>query len=91
MSVIQVETAGQESLDRATRMLAGIDDGIERALKSAQSRAVSHLQANASKAIREKYAISAANIRAEENVKVRYTYQNGVQAFVTFAGHKIPL
>ena len=91
MSVIQVEAAGQEVLDRATRMLAGIDGGIDKAVKSAMARAVSHLRPNSTKAIRERYAISAANLRAEENVKVRYTYQSGVQAFVTFAGHKIPL
>ena len=91
MSVIQVEAAGQEALDQATRMLAGIDGGIDKAVKSAMARAVSHLRTNSTKAIRERYAISPANLRAEENVKVRYTYQSGVQAFVTFAGHKIPL
>ncbi|MCI9509560.1 MAG: hypothetical protein HFF10_07445 [Angelakisella sp.] len=91
MSVIQVEAAGQETLDRATRMLAGIDGGIEKAVQGAMSRAVAHLRANSTKAIRERYAISAANLRAEENIRVRYTYQGGVQAFVTFAGYKIPL
>ena len=44
MSVIQVEAAGQEVLDRATRMLAGIDGGIDKAVKSAMARAVSHLR-----------------------------------------------
>lgn len=91
MSVIQVEASGQETLDRASRMLAGIDDGLSKAINSALARSVSHLRTNSTKAIQEKYAISAANIRTEENVKVRYSYQNGVQAFVTFAGHKIPL
>ncbi len=91
MSVIQVEAAGREALDRAARMLAGIDGGVDRAVKSAMARAVSHLRTNSTKAIREKYAISAANIRANENVTVRYTYQSGVQAVVTFAGRKIPL
>ena len=90
MSVIQVEAVGQEVLDRATRMLAGIDGGIDKAVKGAMARAVSHLRTNSTKAIQERYAISAANLRAEENVKVRYAYQSGVQAFVTFAGHKIP-
>lgn len=91
MSVIQVEAAGREALDRAARMLAGIDGGVDRAVKSAMARAVSHLRTNSTKAIREKYAISAANIRANENVTVRYTYQSGVQAVVNFAGRKIPL
>lgn len=91
MSGIQVEAAGKDALDRATKLLAGIDGGIERAIKSAMPRAVSHLRTNSARAIRERYAISTSNLRTEENIKVRYTYQNGVQAFVNFAGHKIPL
>ena len=60
MSVI-VKTANQEVLDRAAALLAGIDGGMEKAVKSAMSRAI------------------------------RYTYQDGLQAFIRFAGHKIPL
>ena len=91
MSTIRVEAAGAEALDRATRMLAGVEGGLQKAVKSAMSRSVSHLRASTAQAIRERYAISQANIRANENVKVRYTYQNGVQAAVTFSGRKIPL
>lgn len=91
MSVIEVQTAGQESLDRAEKLLAGIPGGVDKAVKSAMQRAVSHLRTNSVKAIRERYDISAANIRANENVTVRYSYQDGVQAFVNFAGGKIPL
>ena len=90
MSVI-VKTANQEVLDRAEALLAGIDGGMEKAIKSAMSRAVSGLRSNTVKAIREQYAISAAAIRANENVTVRYTHQDGVQAFIRFAGNKIPL
>ena len=84
MSIIQVEAAGQEVLDRATRMLAGIDGGVDKAVKGAMAKAVSSLRTNSTKAIQERYAISVTNLRTEENVKVRYTYQNGVQAFVIF-------
>ena len=56
MSVI-VKTANQEVLDRAAALLAGIDGGMEKAVKSAMSRAVSGLRSNTVKAIREKYAI----------------------------------
>jgi len=86
-----VKTANQEVLDRAAALLTGIDGGMEKAIKSAMSRAVSGLRSNTVKAIREKYAISAAAIRANENVTVRYTRQDGLQAFIRFAGHKIPL
>lgn len=91
MSVIRVEAVGQETLDRAAKLLAGIDGGINKALNSAMSRATAHLRSSSAKAIRERYDISTTNIRAEENVRVRYTRQNGVQAEVTFRGHKIPL
>lgn len=91
MSVV-VNVASQESLDRATRLLAGVAGGVEKAVKAAMSRTTSHMRTAAAEAIRERYAISKANIRTEENVKVRYAYQDGgVQATVTFSGHKIPL
>lgn len=91
MSAVTVQAAGQESLERAKKLLAGIPGGVDRAVKPAMQRAVSHLRTNSAKAIRERYDISASNIRASENVTVRYTYQDGVQALVNFAGGKIPL
>ncbi len=91
MSTIRVEASGEEALDRAAKLLAGIGGGIEQAVKSAMTRTVSHLRTESIQAIRERYAISAAALRAEQNIQVRYSYQNGVQAAVTFAGHKIPL
>ena len=90
MSVVQVQAVGN-GLDRATKLLAGIENGTDRALKSAMTRAVSYLRANTAKAIQQRYAISAGNIRSEENVKVTYTYQQGVQASILFNGNKIPL
>ena len=75
-----VKTANQEVLDRAAALLTGIDGGMEKAIKSAMSRAVSGLRSNTVKAIREQYAISAAAIRANENVTVLYTHQDGEQA-----------
>lgn len=91
MSMVQVQVMNQDQLDKMQALLAGIPGGIEKASRSAMQRAVSHLRTNSAKAIQEKYDISAANIRANENIFVRYSYQDGVQAFVTFAGGKIPL
>lgn len=88
---IQLSVAGQEAIDRAVNLLAGVEGGIQKALRSATNKAVARLQRSNVKAVRERYAISAANIRAEENVQVKYTYQNGVQAFVRFDGQRIPL
>lgn len=90
MSTVRVEVE-QDAIDRAKRLLAGVEGGMDKAVKAALSRAVSHLRANSARAIRERYAISVANIRASENVKVSYNYQNGPTAAVMFYGRKIPL
>lgn len=91
MSVIHVQTAGGDSLARAEKMLSGIPGGMEKAVRSAMARSVSHLRTNSVKAVRERYDIAAADVRANENVTVRYSYHDGVQASILFAGRKIPL
>lgn len=88
---ISVTATGKESIDNAAKLLSGIEGGLERAVRSAMNRAVARLRRANVEAVRERYAISAANIRAEENVQVSYTYDNGVQAFVHFSGARIPL
>ena len=88
---IQLSVAGQEAVDRATRLLAGVEGGVEKAVRSAISKAVARLRRSNVSAVRERYAISAANIRENENVQVTYSYDSGVQAFVRFSGARIPL
>lgn len=85
------EAAGQAAIERAKALLSGIPDGVDKAVKAAMSRTVQRLRSDANKAIQEKYDITDAGIRTEKNVRVRYSYQNGVQATVTFSGRKIPL
>lgn len=85
------EAAGQAAVERAKALLTGIPNGLERAMKAAMSRTVQRLRSESNRAIQEKYDISDAGIRTEKNVRVRYSYQNGVQATVTFSGRKIPL
>ena len=85
------EAAGQAAIERAKALLAGIPGGVDKAMKASMSRTVDRLRRESNQAIREKYDITDAGIRAEKNVRVRYSYQNGVQATVTFSGRKIPL
>ena len=85
------EAAGQAAIERAKTLLAGIPGGVDKAAKAAMSRTVDRLRRDSNQAIREKYDISDEGIRAEKNVRVRYSFQNGVQATVTFSGRKIPL
>lgn len=93
MSLIRVEQVGSNTLERAEKLLAGIPDGMNCAVKSAMSRAASHLRTNSSKEIRKVYAISAGALRSEQNIKTKYTYHpgEGVSAQVLFSGCKIPL
>ena len=85
------EAAGQAAIERAKSLLAGIPGGVDKAMKAYMSRTVDRLRRESNEAIREKYDITDAGIRSEKNVRVRYSYQNGVQATVTFSGRKIPL
>lgn len=85
------EAAGQAAIERAKALLAGIQGGVDKAMKASMSRTVDRLRRESNQAIREKYDITDAGIRSEKNVRVRYSYQNGVQATVTFSGRKIPL
>jgi len=97
------DAAGQDAIDRAKALLNNIPDGVDKAVRAAMGRSTAKVRGGASKAIRERYDISNEGLRLapdgsrqgraqkESNVSVRYSYQNGVQATVTFAGHKIPL
>ena len=85
------EAAGQAAIERAKTLLAGIPGGVDKAAKASMSRTVDRLRRDSNQAIRGKYDISDEGIRAEKNVRVRYSFQNGVQATVTFSGRKIPL
>lgn len=91
MSIATVQVLGEQELDRVTRLLAGIEGGVDSALSNAVKRTASTVRTLSTEAIRDRYAISAKNIRAEQNIKVTYSYSDGVQAIINFAGHKIPL
>ena len=89
---VTVDATGQAALERAEKLLAGIPRGVTAAVNDAMSRAASRLRTDSSKAIRERYDISATNIRANENIQVTRSYHgSGVSASVTFSGAKIPL
>ncbi len=88
---MRISLDGGQTLERAEKLLAGIPGGAEKAVRNAMRRAVSSLRSKSSKAVQERYDISASNLRLNDNVKARYSYQNGIMATVVFAGRKIPL
>lgn len=89
--IVKVDSFGESSIERANKVLAGVPDGVQKAIKSAMPRAVAELRKKSTERIRERYAISAKNIRAEENVKVTYQAGDGVIASVRFSGSRIPI
>lgn len=90
-SYVSLSVVGQDALSRAEKLLEDIPGGVEKAIRSAMARSVSHLRAQSTKSVRERYDIKATNIHDAENAKVSYSYQNGIQAHVVFAGQRIPL
>lgn len=88
MAYVKVEQFGGNSIERAEALLKGIDNGVSKAVHSAMPRAVSHLRKESGKKIREKYDISQANLRANENIDVRYREK---VADIIFKGYEIPL
>ncbi len=83
---------GEESLDRAQLLLAGIAGGFQKAVKSAMTRTVSSLKTQVGKEIREEYAVSQKNLRPEQSMRVNWQYNgSSIEATVLFSGHKIPL
>ena len=76
------EDFGGNSVERARKLLVGIPNGVTKAVRSALPRAASALKTESSKAIRERYDISAANIRARENITIKI---HGTEAQVRFS------
>lgn len=92
MSAFRIEAIGQEELDRVQALLSGVEGGMDKAVREALSRAASHLRTTSVKAIREKYAISAAGIRDNETISIsNLVGAGGNQVWIKFAGKKIPL
>lgn len=92
MSAFRIEAIGQEELDRAQALLSGVEGGMDKAVREALSRAASHLRTTSIKAIREKYAISAAGIRDNETITIsNLVGAGGNQVWIKFAGKEIPL
>lgn len=91
MSEIGISLEGA-SLDRAQKLLAGIPDGLHKALKSAISRTTDAVRTHSSKAINSVYAISATNLRSNVNVKSTLkTSSDSVVGAISFSGTLIPL
>ncbi len=91
MSTVQVQVMDQGQLDRAEKLLVGVPGAFDKAVRSAMSRAVSKMKSESTKALRERYDISAARVRSNQEVHVEYDFQNGASVTVRFYGKKFRL
>jgi len=91
--IVSCEEFGKNSIEKAELLLAAVPDGVNRAVKSAIQRTAQYVRTQASKRVRERYAISAGTLKKYSDVQIRYNYTAGVgvQADIIFKGKKIGL
>lgn len=85
-------TIDAKEVERANKLLAGIEGGPQKALYNAIKRGQAKVRTETTRAISGAYAITQQNIRAATNIKSRiFSSGNEIIGEVEYAGHKIPL
>lgn len=89
---IRVNEMGGDVIANAEKKLAGIHDGLPRALHNALSRASTSGEAEAAKAVRAEYFIKAGDYKLYTKARRRVQSDiGGTQIAIDFAGQHIPL
>lgn len=92
IAVYLVDDVGDSSIDRVTKMLAGIPHGADKAIGSAIKRAATSGEAYAAKVIHGEYYISAGDFKAYTKSKRHIITENGSTTVdIEFKGYHIPL
>lgn len=92
IDVFLTDDVGDGTIDRATKLLAGIKHGVEKAVGSAIKRAATSGEAYAAKAIRGEYLISAGDFKKYTHSKRHIiTDGSGTTVDIEFRGYHIPL
>lgn len=89
---IWIDDIGENSIDRVTKLLAGIPGGAKKAMSSALKRASTSGEAFAAKAIRGEYYVSASDFK-EYTKSTRHinTTAHGTEISIKYHGTHIPL
>ena len=93
MSIVYFDEVGEVGLDRVTKLLAGIPDGVYRAVGSAIKRSAQHGLTVGMRIVSEEYAISQGELKARTR-NINTVEKNGRGSYqVTFGyrGNVIPL
>lgn len=93
MSTVYFDEVGEFGLDRATKLLAGIPDGVYRAVGSAVKRSAQHGLTVGMKIVSEEYAISSGELKSRTRNINAVEKDSGGSYSVTFGyrGNVIPL
>ena len=92
VGVYIIDDVGDGSIDRVTKMLAGISHGVDKAMGSAIKRAASSGEAYAARVIRDEYHVSASDFKQYTKSKRHIITQGGSTTVdIEFKGFHIPL
>lgn len=93
MSIVYFDNVGEYGIDRATKLLSGIPDGVYRAVGSAIKRAAQHGLTVGMKIVSEEYAISQGELKSRTKNINTIVKDSAGSYEVTFGyrGHVIPL
>lgn len=92
IGVYLINDVGDGTIDRVTKLLAGIPHGADKAIGSAIKRAATSGRAYAAKAICKEYYISAADFKQFTKSKSHIITQDGSTTVdIEFRGYHIPL
>lgn len=92
MIEITLDDSVHTAIERADRMLAGIPGAIDKAMRSAISRTGQYTRTQIARRVRERYDITAGNLRTEENVKLTTRSAQGTaEVIMRITGKRIPL
>lgn len=89
---IWVDDIGSDSIDRVTKLLAGIPKGAKKALSSALKRASSSGEAFAARAVRKEFYVSASDFKQfTKSARNIVSTANGTEISIKYYGTHIPL
>lgn len=80
-----------EAIERAGTLLAGIPKGAERVFANAMNRGLSRVKTQATKRVKEVYAVQSKALQDATTIKVNKASTGNLAGYVSFSGVKISL
>lgn len=81
----------RETMERASRILSEVPDGVERAAVAAINRGLSKIKTTAFQGIKEVYTVQPKALNSATKTKVKKADKEELAGYVEFSGVKIPL